>query len=123
MISDEAKAAFYNSTHFLPEFDMTNLFSFTRLRGCMSKFIPPKAKNLLSKRKMFCIFVFHKLTFLFAVYMSKSGGPESILDIYLTHQARRMHKVVSSLESVEIYCEVNQSKSLIFIIETIFLYY
>ena len=35
-LSDTAKSAFYNSTHFSPEFDMTNFFSFTRFRMCLN---------------------------------------------------------------------------------------
>lgn len=62
-MSDVAKEAFNNSTHFLPEFDMTSLFSFTRLRGCMNGAIPPNAKDLIAKRKIFLSFT--NLTFLF----------------------------------------------------------
>lgn len=87
-ISDHAKEAFDNSTHFLPEFDMTNLFSFTQFRGCMSGAVSEDAKNLLAN-----------------IFPSKAGDPSSIFDVHLTIEARRMKKFVSSLETVDIYCE------------------
>ena len=38
--------------------------------------------------------------------MGQHGPQVSILDVYLTLEARRMKKTVESLEDVDIYCEV-----------------
>lgn len=53
-------------------------------------------------------FLLQNSVFLVVVFPSKAGDPSSIFDVHLTIEARRMKKFVSSLETVDIYCEVNR---------------
>ena len=53
-LSDAAKSAFHDSTHFFPELDLTNFFTFSRFRMCLSSpaqmtahGLPPALSNAL----------------------------------------------------------------------------
>lgn len=52
------------------------------------------------------IFFSFKALFYFLEPVGPLGDGSSILDVYLTVEARRLGKVVTSLESVATYCEV-----------------
>lgn len=100
-MSETAKKAFQESTHFFPEIDMTNFFTATQLRLCTSPPFPLGIDFL---------FVFNSENFERKFLASMQPVPQPLLapflDLYLMMEARRTKKTVSSLESIDIYCEV-----------------
>ncbi|CAF1477960.1 unnamed protein product [Adineta steineri] len=87
-LSDTVKSAFKNSTHFYPEYDLTNFFSAIKLRMCVNNKklpigIPTPSPEMLRQQQ----------------------AQTPILDIHLTLEARRLVKNVEALEDLDIYCE------------------
>ncbi|CAF0888196.1 unnamed protein product [Adineta ricciae] len=91
-LSNTVKSAFENSTHFLPEFDVTNFFSFARVRMCMNSYMSSKGRGQPPAPPP-------------SGTMNQHGPQAPLLDIYLAMEARREGKNVDSLETADIYCE------------------
>ncbi|UJR22822.1 hypothetical protein I4U23_025852 [Adineta vaga] len=90
-LSNTVKSAFENSTDFLPEFDVTNFFSFTRVRMCLQSHMASMGNGPPSRPP--------------PGMMNQRGPQAPLLDVYLAMEARRRGKNVDSLETADIYCE------------------